>query len=134
MDLVHDVHPLADGGGRIDRLVPKSTDLVYAVIGGGVQLQHIHHRAVLNAPAGRTLVAGIAVHRMLAVHCPGQNFGAGGLAGAPGAGKQVGVRKTPVLNLTLEGIGDMALAHHIVKGAGSPLSVKGLIHCNHLFK
>ena len=39
--LVHDIHPLAHGGGGIHRLVPQGADLVYAVVGGGVQLQHV---------------------------------------------------------------------------------------------
>ena len=31
-------------------------------------------------------------------------------------------------DLPLEGIGDMLLTHHVVKGAGPPLAVKSLIH------
>ena len=38
-----------------------------------------------------TLVAGVAVHRVLAVDRLGEDLGAGGLAGAPGAGEKVGV-------------------------------------------
>ena len=121
--LVHDVHPLAHGGGGVHRLVPEGADLVHAVVGGGVQLQHVQDGAVLNAQTGGTLVAGVAVHRVLAVHRPGQNLGAGGLAGAPGAGKEVGVGQPPGGHLALEGLGDVVLPHHVVKGAGPPLAV-----------
>ena len=41
MHLVHDVNPLAHGGGGVHRLVPQGTDLVHAVVGGGVQLHHV---------------------------------------------------------------------------------------------
>ena len=87
MDLVHDVDPLADGGRGIDGLVPEGTDLVHTVVGGGVQLQHIQDGAVFDAPAGIALVAGVAVHGVLTVDGPGQNFGAGRLAGTPGTGE-----------------------------------------------
>ena len=41
MHFVHDVNPLAHGGGGVHRLVPQGTDLIHAVVGGGVQLHHI---------------------------------------------------------------------------------------------
>ena len=69
------------------------------------------------------MVARVAVLRVLAVHRPGQNLGAGGLAGAPGAGEEVGVAQPSGGHLTLEGFGDVSLAHHVVKGAGPPFAV-----------
>ena len=101
----------------------EGADLVHAVVGGGVQLQHVQDGPVLNAQTGGTLVAGVAVHRVLTVHRPGQNLGAGGLAGAPGAGKEVGVGQPPGGHLALEGLGDVVLPHHVVKGAGPPFAV-----------
>lgn len=59
MDLVHDIDPLTDRRRGIDRLIPQGPDLVYAVVGGGIQLQHIQDRAVFNAQAGRALIAGL---------------------------------------------------------------------------
>ena len=64
---------------------------------------------------------------MFTVHRPGQDLGAGGLARSPGAGKQVGVAQPAGGHLALERVGDMGLAHHIVKGAGPPFAVQGLI-------
>ena len=131
--LVHDVHPLFHRGRGVHRLVQDGPDVVHPVVGGGVQLQHVQNGAVLNPHAGRAPVAGVAVPGILAVHRPGQDLRAGGLAGAPGAGKQVGVGQPPGLYLALEGLGDMSLPHHIVKGAGPPLAVQGLIQRCHLF-
>ena len=121
--LVNDVHPLADGGGGIYRLVPQSTDLVHSVVGSGVQLQHVQDGAVLDAQTGGTGIAGVAVLGIFAVYRPGQNFGAGGLACSPGAGEQVGVGQPSGRRLALQGVGDVLLTHHVVEGAGPPFSI-----------
>ena len=128
MHLVHDVHALADGRRRVSRLVPEGTDLVHPVVGGGVQFQHIQDGAVFNALAGRADVARVAIHRILAVHRPGQDFGAGGLPGPPGAGEQVGVGQPSRRYLAFQGLRDVFLSHDLVKGTGAPLAVKRLVH------
>ena len=53
----------------------------------------------------------------------GQDLGTGGLAGAPGASEQIGVGEPVPRHLLLEGVGNVALPHHVVKGAGPPLAV-----------
>ena len=126
--LVHNVHPLFHRRRGVHRLVQDGADIVHAVVGGGVQLQHIQDGAVLNAQAGGAGIAGVAVLGALTVHRPGQQLGAGGFARPPGAGEQVGVGQPPGLHLALEGLGDVALAHHLVEGAGAPLAVQGLVH------
>ena len=65
---------------------------------------------------------------MLAVDRLGQNLGAGGLAGAPGAGEEVGVGEAVLGGLTAEGIGDMGLSDHVGEGFGPPFAVQGLVH------
>ena len=119
MDLIDDIHPLFGACGGENGLVPEGTHIVHTVVGSRVQLHHIHDGTVVDAPAGGTGVAGIAIHRMLAVHGLGQNFRAGGLAGAPGADKQIGVAELVVPDLIFQRFGDMLLPHHIVKGAGT---------------
>ena len=71
VDLVHDIDSLFYVGRGVDGLIPQGPNLIYAVIGGGVQLQHIQDGAVFNTPAGVALVAGISVHGVLAVDGPG---------------------------------------------------------------
>ena len=107
MDLVHDIHPAADGGGRVDRLVPEGTYLVHAVVGGRVQLYHIQNGAAVDARTGGTGSTGIPLHRALTVDRFGQDLGAGGLSRAPCSGEQVGVRKPVLPDLILQGFGDM---------------------------
>ena len=131
VNLVHDIHPLADCRRGVHRLVPQGADLIHAVVGGGIQLQYVKDGAVLNAQTGGALVAGVTIHRVLTVHRPGQDFGAGGLAGAPGAGKEVSMRQATGGHLPLEGVGNMALAHHVVEASGPPLAVERLIHLPH---
>ena len=123
VDLIHDVHTLPHGGGGVHRLVPQGADLVHAVVGGGVQFQHVQNGAVFDAQTGGAPVAGVAIHRSLAVYRPGQDLGTGGLAGAPGASEQIGVGEPVPRHLLLEGVGNVALPHHVVKGAGPPLAV-----------
>ena len=128
VDLVHDVYAVFYLGRGVDGLVPQGADVVHAVVGGGVQLQHIQETSVVNAQTGGTLITGVTVYRMLAVDSLGQDLGAGGLTGTAGTGEEVGVAQPPLGHLTAQSLGDMLLSHHIGKGLGPPLAVKRLIH------
>ena len=116
MHLVNDVHALAHRSRREDRLVAQHAHIVHAVIGRRVQLDHVENGAVLYTAAGVALVAGIPVHRMLAVNRFGENARAGRFARAAGADKKIGVAKPSGTHLGLERFGDERLPHHIVKG------------------
>ena len=59
---------------RVARLIAQVADVIHTVVGRRVNLGHVQHRAVQNAAARRTLVARIAVHRMLAVDCAREIF------------------------------------------------------------
>ena len=128
MYLVNDVHPLLHLRGGKHRFLPQGTHIVHAVVGGGVQLHHVHHRALGNAPAGGAFAAGVALHRVFAVDSLGQDAGAGSLAGAPGADEDIGMGEPPGLHLVFQGLGNMLLPHHIIKGLGPPLAIQSLIH------
>ena len=123
MNLVHNIHPLADSRRGIYRLVPQGADLIHAIVGGGVQLQHIQDGTVFDPQAGRALIAGVPIYRMLTVHRPGQDLGAGGLSRSTGTSKKIGMGKPACFHLAFQRIGDMGLANHIIKGTGPPFSV-----------
>ena len=72
--------------------------------------------------------AGIAVHGVLAVDGLGQDPGAGGLAGAPGADEQIGMGEPVVSHLAFQRLGDMLLTDDFIKGLGTPFPVQRLIH------
>ena len=128
VDLVHDVHPLFHIGRGVDGLVPQGPHLVHAVVGRGVQLQHIQKAAALDAKAAGALAAGITIHRLLAVDSLGQDLGAGGLAGAPGSRKQICVGGPPLGHLLLQGLGNMRLADDVGKYLGTPFTIQRLVH------
>ena len=132
--LVHDVYPLFHVGRGVNGLVPQSADLIHAVVGGGVQLQNVQKAAVFNAETAGTLTAGVAVYRVLAVHRLGQNFGAGSLAGAPGAGKEIGVGGAALRHLLFQRLGDVLLSDNVGEHLGPPFAVQRLIHGTHLLK
>ena len=128
VDFVHDIHALFHLRGRVDRLVAQRTHVVHAVVGRRVQLHHVKEAAALDAKTARTRIAGVAVHRVLAVDRLGQDLRAGRLARASRAGKEIGVRKPPLGDLPLQRRGDVLLPYHIRKGLWPPLAVKRLIH------
>ena len=114
--------------GGVYRLAEQLPDVVHPAVAGGVQLRHVQQGAAVDAPAGLALVAGGPVLRVQAVDGLGQNPGAGGFAGAPGAGEQIGVGRAALGHLPLEGAGDVVLAHHLGKGFGPPFPIQCLIH------
>ena len=128
MHLVDDVHALFRPGRGEHRLVPEDTHIVHAVVGGGVQLRHIQQLPPVKGAAVRAAVAGVAVDGVLAVHRLGQNTGAGGLSGAPGADEKVGVGEAAGAYLHLQRLGNVFLTHHLVKIPGAVFSIQRLVH------
>ena len=123
VDLVDDVDPLFDAGGGEDGLVAQGADVVHAVVGGGVYLHNVEHRAVVDAAAGGALTAGVAVYGVLAVHGLGEYLGAAGLARAARAYKEVGMRKAAGGDLGLQRLCDLLLTADLVKGAGAVFAI-----------
>ena len=121
--LVDDIHTHFHLRGGVNSIVPEVPDIVHAVVGRGIDFQHVHAGAGINGPTGLAGIAGIAVVRVQAVHRLGQNFGAAGFARATGAGEQVGVAHFPAHQLGLQGLGHRRLARHIVKGLGTVFPV-----------
>ena len=128
MHLVDDIHLILAGAGGIGGLVPQVADIVHAVVGGCVHLHHVQQAAVVDALADLALPAGVAIYWMQAVDRLGKNFGAGGLAGAAHAGKQIRMAYAPCGDLVFQGSHDGTLTHHILKPLGSPFAVKCTIH------
>ena len=123
MHLIDDIHPFFRPRRGKNCLIPQRTHIVYAVVGGSVQLHHIHNGAVINTPASGTFVAGIAVDRVLAVHSLGQNFRARGFTGSPGADEQVCMAELIIPNLIFQRFRNMLLPHNIVKRSGTIFSI-----------
>ena len=126
--LVDDIHLILAGAGGVGGLVPQVADIIHAVVGGCVHLHHVQQAAVVDALADLALPAGVAIYRVQTVDRLCKNFGAGGLAGAAHAGKQIRMAHAPCGDLVFQGGHDGTLAHHILKPLGSPFAVKCTIH------
>ena len=126
--LVDDIDPAGDLRGGVDRVVPEDAHLVDAVVGCRVDLQHVQAASRIDGTAGGAVAAGASVLEVGAVEGFGQDLGAGGLAGASRAGEEVGMADFPGFELGSQRLGDGGLPHHVVKGLGSILPVKRLVH------
>ena len=133
MHFVHNVYALFYIGWGVHRLIPQSPDLLNAVIGSSIQLQHVQKSAAFDTETAGAAVAGVSIFRLFAVHRFGQDLGAGRLPGAPGTGKQIRMGQPPLRHLALERFRNMPLSHHIFKGLGPPFAIERLIQRqNHL--
>ena len=83
MNLVDNIHPVFRVYGSIVCLVTQITDVVNAVVAGGVNLNNVKYRTVVNSLANGTFVAGIAIVGMRTVDRLGKYLGAGCFARSP---------------------------------------------------
>ena len=116
VNLVNDIHTLLHLCREVNGIIPKGTDIVDTVIGGGVDLQHVNTSPCIDTPACRAAVAGIAVHGRQAVHRLRQDLGTGSLAGTAGTCEQIGMAHSAIHKLILQGLCNAKLSHHIIKG------------------
>ena len=127
--LIDDVHPVAGHGGHICHFLPQLPDIVHAVVGGGIHLHHVEHRAVIDAAADLTFSARITVHGMQAVDGLGQNLGAGGFPRSARADKQIRMGQASRPHLVFQRRGHIGLPYDLRKGTRSPFPIQHLIHC-----
>src|SRR6185503_2272519 len=129
VDLVHDIDLEAPARGGILHILPERPDLLHAVIAGGVDLQHVHRRPRDEVEAGGTLAAGLGLG---GARGAGQGLGeqarGGGLADAPRAGEQIGVRDPPARQRIAQRAGDRVLTDDGVEDLRAPLPGEDLIH------
>ncbi len=126
--LVDDIDLVLAHGGQVGGLIPQVADVIHAVVGGSVDLGNIQHAAVVHAFADDAHTAGIGAGSIQAVDRLGKDLGAGGLAGAPGAGEQVGMADAPGGDLVLQCRNDGLLADYIGKTLGTPFAVQRAVH------
>ena len=132
MDLIDDIDPVTALCGRILNLFPDIPDILHAVVGGRVNLHHIHGGTRENGPAGGTFIAGTSIQRMLAVHRPGKDLGDTGLSGTPCAAEKVRVACPAGNNLVFQRLYNGVLAFYVLKGNRTPFAVQCRI--GHIFR
>ena len=126
--LVDDIYLILAHGRQIGGFIAQVTDVIHAVVGGGINFRYIQNGALINAFADSTFTAGVRAGGIQAVDRFGKNFGAGGFAGAAGAGKQVGMAHTVCRDLVFQRSNNGPLAYHILKTLRSPFAVQGTVH------
>ncbi len=75
--------------GRILDGLAQVADLVHAVVGGGVDLHHVHGFLRQQTAAALALTTGVAIHGRFAVDGAGHDLCGGRFAGAAAAAEQV---------------------------------------------
>ena len=113
--------------GRIFDRLPQVADFIHTVVGGRVDLHHIHGFLRQQTAAAFTLPAGIAVHRLLTVDGAGHDLRGGRFARAAAATEQVRMSDAPRGDLVAQRRHDGLLRNHGREIRGPPLAVKGLI-------
>ena len=109
VNLVDDIHLVLACLRRYAHAVNNRTDVIYAVVGSGIEFEHVELHIVQMLADGP-------------VHGFGENAGAGCFTYTTRSGKQIGLRNLIVCNSTLQGGRDVLLSHHRFPGVGTVLS------------
>ena len=110
--------------GGIFHFFPDFTDVVYAVVGSGVDFHDVDAAPSQNILTDFTFVTGFPIFcGMQAVDGTGKNFRCGCFAGASGAAEQIGMGHTPCFHLIFQCFHNMILPHHAGKDIGAEFSV-----------
>ena len=123
VNLVDNVYLIVSFSRTIGHLLTDLTDIVNAVIGRCIDLDHVHGGASLYRLTHVTFTTGTSIYRMLAVYCFCQYFCNGSLTGSSGAAKQIRVTNTVMLDLIGQGSYNVILSLDIVKIIRSELPV-----------
>jgi hypothetical protein len=74
MNLIDNVYFVFSFGRTVFHFLTDLTDIVHAIVGRRIDLDHIHGTARRNRFTGRTFPTRAAIHRMLTVDCFCKNF------------------------------------------------------------
>ena len=115
MHLIDDVHTLFHLAGRIDGIVPQVPDIVDTIVGGRIDLQHIHAGSRIDGPAGLADIAGVAIVGIQTVDRLTEDLGTAGLTRTPRAREQICMAHMPTEQLGLECLRNRPLPHNVIK-------------------
>ena len=114
-------------GAEVLDVVEHLPGIFHLGAGRRIHLQQVDEATLGNGLAGATLTAGGGTDTAFAVEALGDNPRQGGLAHAPGAGKQIGVMQATVVQAVDQRLQHMLLPHHLIEGAGAPFAGEDLI-------
>ncbi len=99
MHLINDIYLITPLCRRILYLINDLADIVYSVVGGGIDFDHIHRGSLCNPPAHRAFSTGASLCWIFTVDRPCQNLCYGGFSGSSCPTKQIGMTDPICLNL-----------------------------------
>ena len=123
MHLVYNINLVFALCRRIGYLLHNFTDIIHAVIGGGIYLDHIHAGSRRDRLTDAAFPAGTVLRRILTIHRACKDFRHGRLSRSPCTGKQIGMSDTVCLQLVFQGSHNMILPLYIHKSIRAKLSV-----------
>ena len=124
MYLINDIYLLFSGDRRIGNFFDNLPDVIDAVIGSGIDFDHIHISAICNGLAALTLSAGRTVLWVRTVHCLCKNFGNRRLTCSARSAEQVSMTDPTVIDLILECRDDVILPPHLIEGGGPEFTIQ----------
>ena len=127
MHLIDDIHLIITLCRTIGHFLTDLTDIIHAIVGCGIDLDHIHGSSCLDCSAHLTFVAGTSIDRMLTVHCLRQNLRHRCLTGTSRPAEQIGMSDTAGIDLICQRCHNVILPFDISKIIRSELSVQGSI-------
>ena len=97
-------------------LVDDGTDVFYRVVGCSIEFLDVDGALLIETAAAVAFFAGLTILvRVEAVDGLGEDAGAGSLAYATGAAKEVCRGQLMIFDGHLEGVGDGLLSYHVLK-------------------
>ncbi|MCY1311089.1 hypothetical protein D9M70_613540 [compost metagenome] len=127
MHFVDQVDLVAAAAGRVLHVVEQFAGIFHLGAAGGVHFDQVDETALIDLPAHRALAARRGADAGLAIQAFGENARDGGLANAPGAGKEIGVVQALVVQCIDQGFQHMSLPDHFAERARTPFACKNLI-------
>ena len=113
--------------GRELHLVEHTMDILHLVVGGCVELHHVHVGANGDSLAIVAFPAGMHGGPLLAIQRHGENTRERGLANATRPNEEVRMRDAILRNGIGECARDVILPHDVVKRLGAPLPRKDFV-------
>ena len=127
MHLIEDINLVFTLCWTISHFLTDLTDVVNTVVGGCIDLDHIHGSSRLNGLAHGTFIAWAAIYRMFTVYCLRQDLCNRSFSGTTRSAEQVCVSDTVRLDLVGQCCHNMILSFYIVKIVGTKFTVKSSI-------
>ena len=123
MHLIDDIHLILSFRRRKRNLIHDLSDIIHAVVGRCIDLDHIHARAGCDRPAHPAGSAWITILRILAVYGFCKDFCNRCFTGTARSAKQIGMSDSVRFYLILQCCYNMLLPFDICKVVRTELSV-----------